>query len=151
MYWNPATLSGLGHSELEASAELLFPTSQLSSRMSAGALGPNTPGVGLAGQTDSDSGAFPVPTIGLAYLPEDSKLSFGLGIFAIAGFGVDYGGSTTNFPLTPPPPTGLGFGTIFTEFQVLQIHPALAYQITDRLSVGAGPTLDLATLKVNPK
>jgi long-chain fatty acid transport protein len=150
MYWNPATITGLGRSELEASAELLFPSTQVDSRMMAGALGPGIPPIGLAGHTDSDAGAYPLPTIGLAYLPEGSPWSFGLGVFALAGFGVDYAGSTTNFPLTAPPPAGVGFGPVFSEFQVLQIHPAVAYQLTDRLSVAAGPTLNLAIAKVAP-
>jgi long-chain fatty acid transport protein len=150
MFWNPATISGLGRSELEASAELLFPHTQVNSAVSAGALGPGVPPIGLAAQTDSDIGAFPLPTIGLAYLPEGSPLSFGLGVFAAAGFGVDYAGSTTNPALTAPPPTGIGFGPVFSELEVLQITPAVAYRLTDRLSVAAGPTLDLATLKLAP-
>jgi long-chain fatty acid transport protein len=150
MFWNPATISGLGSSQLEASAELLFPTTQVSSGISAGALGPGIPPIGFAGHTDSDSGAFALPTIGLAYLPDGSPWSFGLGVFALAGFGVDYAGSTTNFPLTAPPPAGIGFGPVFSEFQVLQIHPAFAVQVTERLFVAAGPTLNLATLKVTP-
>jgi long-chain fatty acid transport protein len=150
LFWNPATFPGLGQSELEASAELLFPTTQVSSRISAGLLGHGVPGISLAGHTDSDTGVFPLPSIGLAYLPSESRLSFGLGVFALAGFGVDYAGSTTNFPLTAPPPNGIGFGPVFSEFQVLQIHPAFAFQLTDHLSVGAGPTLNLATLKVAP-
>jgi long-chain fatty acid transport protein len=150
LFWNPATLPGLGCSELEASAELLFPTSQLSSRVSAGALGPGTPPIGLAGQTDSTSGVFALPTIALAYVPSDSRLSFGLGVFALAGFGVDYAGSSTNFLLSAPPPTGIGLGPMYSDFQVLQVHPAFAYQFTDHLSIGAGPTLNLATLKAAP-
>jgi long-chain fatty acid transport protein len=71
-------------------------------------------------------------------------------VFALAGFGVDYAGSTTNPLLTAPAPNGVGVGPVFSEFQVLQIHPAVAYQVTDRLAVAAGPTLDLAVLKVNP-
>jgi long-chain fatty acid transport protein len=150
MFWNPATLPGLGRSEVDASAELLFVNTQASSSIAAGALGPGIPPIGLAGSTNSDTGAFPLPTIGLAYLPEDSSFSFGLGIFALAGFGVDYAGSATNFPLTAPPPVGIGFGPVFSEFQALQIHPAVACELTDRLSIGAGPTLNLATLKVKP-
>src|SRR5579872_4283332 len=95
LFWNPATMSGLGRSELEAGAELLFPHTQASSRISASALGPGIPPIGLEGQTDSDTGAVALPTIGLVYLPEGSDLSFGLGIFALAGFGVNYSGSAT--------------------------------------------------------
>jgi long-chain fatty acid transport protein len=150
LYWNPATMSGLDRSEMDASAELLFPHSHVATSVAAGALGPGIPAVGLAGRTDSDTGAFPLPTIALAYRPDDSRLTFGLGIYAVAGFGVDYAGSTTNPLLTAPPPAGVGFGPVYSNFQVLQIHPAVSYQITDRLSVGGGPAVDLASLQVAP-
>ncbi len=150
LYWNPATISGLPRSELEAGAELLFVHTQVDSSYSSNALGPSIPPIGLAGQTKSDTGVTPLPTLALAYLPEDSAFSFGLGIFAVAGFGVDYAGSTTNPALTAHPPAGIGFGPIDSDFQVLQIHPAFAFKLTDRLSIGGGPTVDLARLRVDP-
>ena len=150
LYWNPATISGLSRSELEAGAELLSVQTQMASRFNASSLGPGIPAVGLAGQTSSDTGVAALPTIGLAYLPEGSPVSFGLGVFALAGFGVNYAGSSTNPLLTAPPPTGVGVGPIFSNFQVLQIHPAVAYKLTDRLSIGAGPTVNLAALESNP-
>jgi long-chain fatty acid transport protein len=150
MLWNPATLPGLKQSELEIGAELLFANTRLGSRVPAGALGAGTPPVPLAGAENSDRGVFALPTVGLAYHPEGSPFSFGLGIFAQAGFGLDYPGSTTDPLLTPPPPNGIGVGPIHSDYQVLQITPAVAYQLTDRLSVAAGPILDLATLLIDP-
>ncbi|MFL5245244.1 MAG: OmpP1/FadL family transporter [Gemmataceae bacterium] len=150
LYWNPATISGLEKSELEFGAELLLPRTQLASNYSAGALGPGIPPVTLSGQQDSDIGAIPMPTIGLVYKPEDSILSYGLGIFAVAGFGVDYSGSFTNPIATAPPPVGLGFGPAHSDYEVLQIAPAINLQLSDRLSVAAGPTLNIAKLSVNP-
>jgi long-chain fatty acid transport protein len=150
MYWNPATLSGFDRSELEAGAELLFPQTSVASQVSAGAFGPGIPPVGLAGKTDSEIGVFPLPTIGLAYVPPGSDFSFGLGIFAVAGFGVDYAASHSNPLLTPPPPAGIGFGTVYSEFEALQIIPAVTYRLTDRISVSAGPILDLARLHAKP-
>lgn len=140
LYWNPATLSGLDRSELEIAAEMLFVDSRLSS---------NIPFLG-AGETSSDSGAFPLPTFALAYSPDCSRFSFGLGVFPVAGFGVDYAASRTNPILTPQPPNGVGFGAVYSDYQVLQIAPAVSYRLTDRLSIGVGPTVDLATLKVDP-
>jgi long-chain fatty acid transport protein len=150
MFWNPATLPGLGCTQMEIGAELLFVDSTVSSSLPAGAFGPFGPPVPLAGRTRSDSSVFPLPTLALAYVPEGSDFSFGLGIFAVAGFGVDYAGSLTNPLLTAPAPNGLGFGPIYSDFQVLQIAPAVAYKLTDRLSVSAGPTIDLATLRADP-
>lgn len=150
LFWNPATLSGFRRSELEAGVELLFPDTGLSSLVPAGSLGQGIPPITLSGSSSSDSGAFPLPTIGLAYVPKGSRFSYGLGVFALAGFGVDYAGSNTNPLLTAPPPRGLGIGPAYSEFQVFQIHPAISYQVTERFSIAAGPSLDLAMLKIDP-
>lgn len=150
LYWNPATLTGLDRSELEVGAELLFVHTQADSQYNAGSLGPGIPPADLAGSTRSDTGVSPLPTMALAYKPEDSILSYGLGVFAIAGFGVDYAGSSTNPILTAPPPAGVGLGPVFSGLEVLQIHPAISLQLTDRLSIGMGPTVDLAKFRLDP-
>ncbi len=150
LYWNPATISGLPRSELEAGAELLFLHTQADSSLNASSLGPGIPPINLAGQTNSNTGVTPLPTIALAYIPEGSPLSFGLGVFAVSGFGVDYAGSNSNPLLTPRPPIGVGFGPVYSDFQVLQIHPAVACKLTDHLSIGGGPTVDLGKLGVDP-
>jgi hypothetical protein len=86
----------------------------------------------------------------VAYLPEDSPFVYGLRIFSLAGFVVDYPGGTGNPLFTAPPPAGLGLGPVHSEFQALQIVPALTYRATNRLSVAAGSTLALPTLGVEP-
>jgi long-chain fatty acid transport protein len=150
LYWNPATLPGLKSTELEAGVELIFPHTSASSTLPASAFGPGVPPVALTGKQNSLTTECALPTIGLAYLPEDSPFSFGLGAFAVAGFGVDYAGSTSNPALTAPQPNGVGFGPVYSDFQVLQIVPAVAFRVTDQLSVSAGPTVDLATLRGDP-
>lgn len=150
LYWNPATISGLPASELAFGAELLFPQANLSSAVPANALGPGVPPVSLAGTTPSGGGVATLPSIGLVYQVPDSAWTFGLGIFVPAGYSGNYAGSTTNPILTPPPPAGLGFGPIFATYEVLQVVPTAAVQITDRLSFGIGPSIDLAILQVDP-
>src|SRR5262249_4341526 len=150
LYWTPATMGGLPRSELEGGAELLFPRNTASSELAPGSLGPGVPPVRLSGRSTSDSTVFALPTLAVAYLPEDSPFVYGLGIFSLAGFGVDFPGSTSNPLFTAPPPAGLGFGPVHSEFQALQIVPALTYRATNRVSVAAGPTLTLAPLRVEP-
>ena len=60
---------------------------------------------------------------------------------------VNYPGNTS---LSLPPPAGLGLGPIYSQYQVLQIVPTVACQITDRLSIGVSPMLDLAYLSLDP-
>jgi long-chain fatty acid transport protein len=134
--------------------ELLWPQTTVSSSLPANTFGPGIPAVPLFGSDRADNGIFPLPSVGLIYKPDDSMMTYGLGMFAVAGFGVNYPASRpfpyTNPILTPQFPNGFGFGNIFSELQVLQIVPTAAIQVTDRLSVGGGPTLSLASLRLDP-
>lgn len=150
LLWNPATLSGLEGSQIDVGAELLFPHATMSSSVPAGAFGPGVPPVDLSGNTKGSDMVFALPTIAMSYRPEESPFTYGLGIFAVAGFGLNYAGSTTNPVLSPPPPVGLGFGPIFSQYQVLQIAPALVYDVNEQLSVSISPLLDLGVLQVDP-
>ena len=137
LYWNPATLSGLDRSELEVGVELLAPQTSLFSSVP-----------GLSDTTQNEDAIFPLPTIALSYRPEQSPMTYGLGVYAVAGFGVSYAGSLSN-PVLAPPAAG-GFGPLFSQYQVLQIAPALVYDVTDRLSVSVSPLLDLGTVQLDP-
>ncbi|HZU38856.1 MAG TPA: outer membrane protein transport protein, partial [Gemmataceae bacterium] len=150
LYWNPASISGLPGSELEAGAELLYIRTKLSSSIPAGSLGFGFPPVGLSGSTNGDDGVFPLPNIGLVYKPEASDITYGFGTFLLGGFGNNYPGSTTNPILTPQPPGGLGVGPIFVQLQIMQMAPTVAVQLTDHLSIGVAPTLDMAQLQADP-
>lgn len=150
LYWNPAAISGLGRSELEFGLEMLYVESSLASSVGAGALGPGTPPIPLAGSTRGDSGVSPLPAAGLVYHPDDSPWTFGLGVFVVGGFGANYGGSTTNPILTSPPPNGVGVGPVFSQLQVIETVPTVAYQLTENVSVGFAPTFALASLAFDP-
>src|SRR5437762_2737551 len=96
IHWNPAAISGLGHSDVDFGVELLYPQVKLSSSLPAGPPGSGLPPVPLYGITRSDGGVFPLPTAGLVYQPEDSPWTYGLGIFDVGGFFVNYPASLTN-------------------------------------------------------
>jgi len=147
--WNPATITALP-SSADMALEILVPQTRLSSTVNAGALGGGFPPVTLTGSNTSNSGAFPLPAFGFVYQPEESPFSFGIGAMATSGFGVNYPGSTTNPVLTAPPPFGLGVGPLYTLYQVVQIIPTVAYQVTEKLSIGFSPMIDMASLSVNP-
>jgi long-chain fatty acid transport protein len=150
LYWNPATITGLPRSEMEFGLEVLYPQSRVSSSIPAGALGNGVPPVGLAGSTRGENGVFPLPSFGLVYRSDDPSLVYGLGVFAAGGFSADYAADPTNPVFSPRPPVGVGLGSFFTNFQVLQIVPTVAYQLDEGLSVGFAPTLDLAFLQADP-
>jgi long-chain fatty acid transport protein len=150
IFWNPATTTALPNLEMDLGVELLYGQSRLSSSLPANAFGPGIPPIGLAGSDRGDNGIFPLPAMALVYRPEESPWTYGVGVFAVAGFGVNYPASNSNPILTPQPPNGVGLGSLFSELQVIQIAPTVALQVSDRLSVGVGPALDLAVLRADP-
>jgi len=150
LFWNPAATTALPGSSLDFGLEFLAPHTQLASTLPASSFGPGLPPTTLAGSSSGDNGVFPLPSVGLVYRPDDSCVAFGLGLFAVAGFGVNYAASGSNPILTPQPPNGLGLGGICSELQVMQIAPTVAVQLTDRLSIGVGPTVSLARLRLDP-
>ncbi|HEX5269747.1 MAG TPA: outer membrane protein transport protein [Gemmataceae bacterium] len=150
LYWNPAAITGLGGSELDGGVELVIPDENLSSRLAPGSLGHGFPPVGLAGRTHGDTNTVALPAMGLVYQPEGSDLTFGLGIYEVGGFTSNYPASPTNPVLTAPPPRGIGLGPIYSQLQVFQIAPTIAAKLTDHLSVGVAPTIDLTYLQADP-
>ncbi|MFM9961340.1 MAG: OmpP1/FadL family transporter [Planctomycetaceae bacterium] len=149
LFWNPATLAGLNRSELDVGAEMLFPQTTLFSRASANAFGAGSPPVDAASRTTNEDAVFALPTIAASFHPEGSPFTYGLGVFALAGFGLNYAGSTTN-PVQAAPPGGLGFGPIYSNYSVLQVAPALVYEVNEQLSVSVSPILDVGMLQLDP-
>jgi long-chain fatty acid transport protein len=151
IYWNPASITGLQRSELAFGVDMIFPQTRLDSTYQAGAIPPGLPFTTQSGSTWADNGVFPLPFGGLVYKPDnDSPWTFGLGIFSVGGLSVNYPASTTNPILTAQPPNGLGVGALYSQLIVLEINPVVSYQLTDHLSVGIGPAIGLASLKVDP-
>lgn len=150
LYWNPAAIGGLRSSELDLGLELLYPRSSVASTIPRGALGPGGPPATLSGTTRDEAGVFPLPTGGFVYKPDESRWTFGVGVFPAAGFGTNYPGSPSNPVLSPPPPGGAGLGHVSSEYQLLQVAPTAAYRLGDNLYVGFAPTIDIARLAVTP-
>ena len=63
IHWNPAAISGLGHSDVDFGVELLYPQVKLSSSLPAGPPGSGLPPVPLYGITRSDGGVFPLADV----------------------------------------------------------------------------------------
>ena len=149
LFWNSATISALPNS-MDFGVELLWPQTSIESNYSANSLGAGLPAVGFSGSSRGDNGIFALPTMSLVYSPECSPFSYGLGVFAIGGFGVNYPSSIDNPITTPQPPGGVGFGSIHSNLQLIQMAPTVSWRLTERLSIGIGPTLTLARLQIDP-
>lgn len=151
IHWNPATISGLASSEVMFGLELLLPTEELASQIDAGALGGGVPPITLAGSDRGEPGVSPIPHAAWVHKSADSPWTYGLGLFGIAGFRVDYPGSTTNPILTPQPTAGgLGLGRISAEAEFFQIVPTVSYALSPKLAIGVAPTVTLARIAVDP-
>jgi long-chain fatty acid transport protein len=149
LFWNPASISGLGHNEMVFGTELLIPRTTITSHTPAGVFGPGTPA--LTGTTGGNNGVFPLPTFALVYRPENyTGFTYGLGFFQLGGFAVNYPATTTNPILTPQPPFGRGVGPLYAQYQIFQVAPTIAYQLTDEISLGFAANIDLAALSANP-
>lgn len=151
LFWNPASISGLCCSEMSFGLGLLLPTTELASTVPAGGIFPGFPPVELSGSTQTTPGVMPIPTAAYVHRNPDSPWTYGIGIFGIGGFCTNYPTSQTNPILTPPPPGGIGLGRVFAQVEIMQVTPTLAYAITDRLSIGVTPTLNLARFAAAPQ
>ncbi|HEX4128740.1 MAG TPA: outer membrane protein transport protein [Pirellulales bacterium] len=145
--WNPAAISGLKSNEMQFGVGLVMPQAQLSSTLDPGSILGVLPTTTLTGSNKSNSGSTPVPAISLVHHVGDTGVSFGIGVFAVGGFGVNYPSSTTN-PVLLPQPAGLG--RVFSQASIVQIIPTASYAVTDKLSIGVAPVVDMAQLSADP-
>ncbi|MFI5459432.1 MAG: outer membrane protein transport protein, partial [Isosphaerales bacterium] len=90
LFWNPATISGLDRSEIGFGAEVLIPRTTITSRIAANSFGPGFPAQNMSGTTGGNNGVFTLPSFGLVYKPEDSYFTYGFGLYAVGGFGLNY-------------------------------------------------------------
>lgn len=134
-YLNPAGLRCEHGTRISLGFELMRPRRTVASR-----LGPRS------GLTESKSDFTPIPAFGWAMRIND-RLSVGVGMLGIGGFGVDYPADEANPVLGPRP---RGFGQVTSNFQFMKITPALAWSPTDRVHLGLGLNLDWASLSVDP-
>lgn len=145
--WNPGSISGLASNEVAFGLGLALPTTALDSTINANALGPGNPPVNLVGTSESEPGVCPVPTIGFVHRNPGSAWTLGVGIFGVGGFSANYPASTTN-PISLPQPNGLG--ELHAKVELYQVTPTISYALSDRLSFGIAPVLNLANFNGQP-
>ncbi len=134
--WNPALLTRLGDYQFQFGIELLKGSPEVESTV-------ETPFGPFSGRTEDDTDTLPIPQFGWSHHAQGSRVAYGMGALALAGFFTDYPQDSTN-PLLAPQPQG--FGRVNSEYQYLRIPLAVAYQATAKLSVGGALTLGYARL-----
>ena len=137
LYWNPGSISALKKNEMTFGLELV----DANSRVASSVPGPN--GTTISGSTKGEGGVIPVPSMGLVWSESPrSPFTFGLGMGAI-------GGAASLYPHVPGNPVLHEHGRSATVI-VLQVTPTVSAQVTERMSIGIAPIVDLASLNINP-
>ncbi len=140
--WNPASISGLPNSELSVGLGLMLADSALDSSI---------PGLG-AGSTGSEPGVVPLPNFGWVHKLNDVA-TIGLATTVVGGLKSNYPASLTNPVLAPVSnlhghPGGLG--SLYSEAQIMQLAPVISLAVTERLSIGMGPTVTMGQIVADP-
>ncbi|MBU2527057.1 MAG: outer membrane protein transport protein [Bacteroidetes bacterium] len=141
LQWNPAALSVFDGQIISVNAGLFFSDPNLSSTVP-------TPDGPFSGETGDDRGTSVLPSLAYVWGKKDSKHTFGVSAFGVAGFGVTFPQSDNN-PITLPQSAG-GFGRVESDYILLQVGFAYSYKISEKVSVGIQPTVNYASLKIEP-
>ena len=173
LQWNPASISGYSGTKIGLDVGMMFSSPTLSSSMpmmdptGQPVIGPDGEPVMLSGSVDSEKGVSPLPSAAIVWGKEDSKHTFGVSVFGVSGFGVDFpedsnnpgylnGTGNPNYdpskpfsPISGPQSAG-GFGHIESNYMLLQVGFTWAYQITENFSIGIEPTINYQSLEISP-
>ncbi|MFO0948567.1 MAG: outer membrane protein transport protein [Planctomycetota bacterium] len=140
VYWNPAAPSRLSSDQFGVGGEMMIPDIDVSSSVPGGA----------SGVTRSDNGLGMISDLGLVYHLND-RLTASMGLLTNAGGGVTFPGDPSNPILSPTGPFGnVVLGPIHSSMTIVQVVPNASMQLTDKLVVGAGPTVSAAIVSFTP-
>lgn len=148
LQWNPATISTFNDKILKLDIGLFSSTPELSSTVPEFDEFGMPTGNFFSGTTEDDRGLSPMPALAMVWGSETSKHTFGASAFGISGFGVTFPENALN-PINAPQSMG-GFGHIESDYILLQVGLAYAYEISDAFSIGIQPTFNYATLELMP-
>ena len=157
LYWNPAAVSTFDGKILSVDAGIFFSSPELSSEVSMS-------GTTLKGTTEDEKSPSIMPALSFVYGKENSKHTFGVSMFGVSGFGVDFPAeannpaSTTFNPainsnpiLYPQNPVGFGgFGNVASNYMLMQIGFTYAYNITEKFAIGINPIINYSALELEP-
>ncbi|MDZ7314897.1 MAG: outer membrane protein transport protein [candidate division KSB1 bacterium] len=148
MYWNPAGLAFTKGLTAGASFQVVFPQATFTVANSLYGMRKNITypfSCVYRNERPNESQAFFLPSAGVAY-KVGNNIAFGLGVWAPFGLGSKWDLLRTvssNYGRVP----GRPFDTYSTKYpnveyesnlQVIDIHPTVAVQLSDKLAVGAG-------------
>ncbi|MDZ7384581.1 MAG: outer membrane protein transport protein [candidate division KSB1 bacterium] len=126
MYWNPAGLTQIKGLHFGGSFEIVAPKGKYLASPAIGAL--------RDAEVENEPQTFYLPAAGFVYGMD--KLAVGISVFAPFGLGSKWNllETGTYNPLYPDI-------DVEDDLKVIDIHPSIAYQVTDKLSVGLGVSI----------
>ena len=134
MYWNPAGLTQIKGMHFGISSEILMPAAKY-------IFSQNTPAFGVfrSGELENEPKTFVMPSAGFVYGMD--KWSFGISIYVPYGLGAEWDIMNTkdynsNYPEIE----------YEDDLKVIDIHPTVAYQVSDKLSMGLGVSITYADI-----
>ncbi|MBT8223360.1 MAG: outer membrane protein transport protein [Eudoraea sp.] len=148
LQWNPASISVFEGTELRFDVGLFYSSPELSSTVPEFDSSGQPTGNFFSGTTADDRGMSPLPALALVWGNPESPHTFGASAFGISGFGVTFPENASN-PINAPQANG-GFGRIESEYILLQIGFAYAYELSDQFSIGIQPNFNYANLELLP-
>jgi len=92
------------------------------------------------GETKSGSNMFTLPSIGIIDKNNNSRYSYGYGLYAISGMSVD-------FPKTASGLTSMG--SVYTNYQHLELACGFSYRLNDKTTFGFSPAGIIQSFQVN--
>ena len=128
LLWNPGSISALKKNEMTFGLELIQPHSQVAHSTGA--------------STKGETGITPAPNMAFVWSTSPkSPFTYGFGMAAVGGAASLYPHDTN--------PVLAAHGRSATV-AVLQVTPTVSAQLTEQMSVGVAPIIDLASLNLNP-
>ncbi|MFT5470468.1 MAG: long-chain fatty acid transport protein [Verrucomicrobiales bacterium] len=89
-----------------------------------------------------------LPTFAFSTRIENTPVSWGFGLVGMAGFRTDFREDPAGILFAR---SGLGgFGRLYTDFRVIKIPLALAYEVNDRLTIGVALNNYVGELSISP-
>ncbi len=143
LHANPALLVRLDGYEVEISAEVFSDAPRIDSLGPLAARG----GQRVRGRAEADHELGVIPAVGLAHHRSGGRLAWGFGLLGVAGFRTDWRADADD-PLFQPPPNG--YGRVHTDLVITKIPVAIAWQVNDRLAVGAELAVFQGRFAVSP-
>ncbi len=132
VWFNPAGMSSLNKSEVLAVGHVIRPTSSFTNTGSTIATG-----AAMSGANDDGGATALVPNLYLV-MPLDEKITLGFGMTAPFGLATLYNDDWVGRYLA-----------VETDLKTINLNPSIAYQVSDKLSVGGGLDIMLADVTLS--